>query len=170
MLIFFVCSIRCEEGYQLATQMSTLSCQSGGAWSKHSIRCSPVPCPSPTNLSNPHVIITGRELTPVGGGVTLSCPPGLYLQGSALAECRVRETLVSDDQTILQMLKSFWSSLFEMCLCHTSWVEPGRQASHQCLASQWSARNPPLFFKASLKGRATTMGTLSCTRASQALP
>lgn len=26
----------------------------------------------------------------MGGAVTLSCPPGLYLQGSALAECRVR--------------------------------------------------------------------------------
>uniref|UniRef100_H3D8L5 Sushi, von Willebrand factor type A, EGF and pentraxin domain containing 1 n=1 Tax=Tetraodon nigroviridis TaxID=99883 RepID=H3D8L5_TETNG len=80
---------RCAEGYQLATQASTLSCQSDGTWSKHSIRCSPVPCPLPTNLSNPHVIVTGRERTPVGEAVTLSCAPGLYLQGSALAECRL---------------------------------------------------------------------------------
>lgn len=103
MLIFSFCVVRCEEGYQLATQMSTLSCQSDGTWSKHSIRCSPVPCPLPANLSNPRVIITGRELTPVGGAITLSCPPGLYLQGSALAECRVREALVNDDETILHV-------------------------------------------------------------------
>lgn len=93
-LIFYFCINRCEEGYQLATQMSALSCQSDGTWSKHSIRCSPLPCPLPTNLSNPHVIITGKEPTPVGGAVTLSCPPGLYLQGSALAECRVRQILI----------------------------------------------------------------------------
>lgn len=73
--------------------MSTLSCQSDGTWSKHSIRCSPLPCLLPRNFSNPHVIISGKELTPVGGAITLSCPPGLYLQGSALAECRVGETL-----------------------------------------------------------------------------
>lgn len=93
MLGVFFGPVRCAEGYQLATQASTLSCQSDGTWSKHSIRCSPVPCPLPTNLSNPHVIVTGRERTPVGEAVTLSCPPGLYLQGSALAECRVREML-----------------------------------------------------------------------------
>lgn len=93
-LIFYFCFIRCEDGYQLATQMSALSCQSDGTWSKHNIRCSPLPCPLPTNLSNPHVIITGKEPTPVGGAVTLSCPPGLYLQGSALAECQVRQMLI----------------------------------------------------------------------------
>lgn len=97
MLIFSFCLIRCEQGYQLASQMSALSCQSDGTWSKHSIRCSPVPCPLPIGLSNPHVIITGRELTSVGEAITLSCPPGLYLQGSALAECRVREMLINDD-------------------------------------------------------------------------
>ncbi|TKS92960.1 Sushi, von [Collichthys lucidus] len=79
---------RCEDGYKLATQAASLSCQSDGTWSKHSIRCRPVPCPLPTNFSIPHVVITGKEFTPVGGTITLSCPPGLYLQGSALSECQ----------------------------------------------------------------------------------
>ncbi|XP_027142800.1 sushi, von Willebrand factor type A, EGF and pentraxin domain-containing protein 1 isoform X2 [Larimichthys crocea] len=79
---------RCEDGYKLATQAASLSCQSDGTWSKHSIRCRPVPCLLPTNFSIPHVVITGKEFTPVGGTITLSCPPGLYLQGSALAECQ----------------------------------------------------------------------------------
>lgn len=86
------CIIRCEEGYQLATGMSSLSCQSDGTWPKHSIRCIPTPCPIPANFSTPHTIITGKELTPVGGTITLSCPPGLYLQGSVLAECQVRKS------------------------------------------------------------------------------
>nr|XP_033465702.1 sushi, von Willebrand factor type A, EGF and pentraxin domain-containing protein 1 isoform X2 [Epinephelus lanceolatus] len=80
---------RCEDGYSLATQTASLSCQSDGTWSKHSIRCSPTPCPLPTNFSIPHLVVTGKELTPVGGTVTLSCPPGLHLQGSALAECQL---------------------------------------------------------------------------------
>uniref|UniRef100_A0A8C4EAZ8 Sushi, von Willebrand factor type A, EGF and pentraxin domain-containing protein 1 n=1 Tax=Dicentrarchus labrax TaxID=13489 RepID=A0A8C4EAZ8_DICLA len=80
---------RCEDGYKLATKTSSLSCQRDGTWSKHSIRCSPTPCQLPTNFSIPHVLITGKELTPVGGTITLSCPPGLYLQGSAIAECQL---------------------------------------------------------------------------------
>ncbi|XP_074480016.1 sushi, von Willebrand factor type A, EGF and pentraxin domain-containing protein 1 isoform X1 [Sebastes fasciatus] len=80
---------RCEEGYNLATQTASLSCQSDGTWSKHSIRCRPTPCLLPSNFSIPHLLITGKELTPVGGTITLSCPPGLRLQGSALAECQL---------------------------------------------------------------------------------
>ncbi|CAJ1086014.1 sushi%2C von Willebrand factor type A, EGF and pentraxin domain-containing protein 1 [Xyrichtys novacula] len=82
-------SYRCDEGYQLASQTDSLSCQSDGAWSKHSVRCRPAPCLLPTNFSIPHLVVTGKELTPVGSTVTLSCPPGLYLQGSALAECQL---------------------------------------------------------------------------------
>ncbi|XP_008281602.1 sushi, von Willebrand factor type A, EGF and pentraxin domain-containing protein 1 [Stegastes partitus] len=80
---------RCDDGYKLATQTDSLSCQSDGTWSKHSIRCRPTPCLLPTNVSVPHLAITGKEFTPVGGTITLSCPPGFYLQGSALAECQV---------------------------------------------------------------------------------
>ncbi|XP_047448268.1 sushi, von Willebrand factor type A, EGF and pentraxin domain-containing protein 1 isoform X2 [Mugil cephalus] len=79
---------RCDEGYKLATQTDSLSCQSDGTWSKHSIRCQPTPCPLPTNSSVPRLLITGKELTPVGGTIALSCPPGFYLQGSAAAECQ----------------------------------------------------------------------------------
>lgn len=86
---------RCEEGYELATQMDSLSCQSDGSWSKHSVRCRPLPCPLPANFSIPHLVITGKELTPVGGSITLSCPPGFYLQGSALSECQVGTVLVN---------------------------------------------------------------------------
>ncbi|XP_058479498.1 sushi, von Willebrand factor type A, EGF and pentraxin domain-containing protein 1 isoform X3 [Solea solea] len=80
---------RCEEGYALATQTASLSCQSHGSWSKHSIRCRPSPCLLPTNFSIPHLVIAGKELTPVGGTISLSCPPGFYLQGSPLAECQL---------------------------------------------------------------------------------
>ncbi|KAK9524849.1 hypothetical protein VZT92_017214 [Zoarces viviparus] len=80
---------RCEDGYNLATQTGSLSCQSDGTWSRHSVRCSPTPCLLPTNFSIPNLVITGKELTPVKGTVTLSCPPGLHLQGSALAECQL---------------------------------------------------------------------------------
>ncbi|XP_019713979.1 sushi, von Willebrand factor type A, EGF and pentraxin domain-containing protein 1 isoform X2 [Hippocampus comes] len=80
---------RCEDGYELATQTATLSCLSDGTWSKHSIRCRPVPCRLPANHSIARLLITGNELTPVGGTVALSCPAGFYLQGSALAECQV---------------------------------------------------------------------------------
>nr|XP_057922474.1 sushi, von Willebrand factor type A, EGF and pentraxin domain-containing protein 1 isoform X2 [Doryrhamphus excisus] len=80
---------RCEDGYELATQTATLSCLSDGTWSKHSIHCRPVPCQLSANHSIPHLVITGKELTPVGSTVTLSCPPGFYLQGSALAECQL---------------------------------------------------------------------------------
>ncbi|XP_047448132.1 sushi, von Willebrand factor type A, EGF and pentraxin domain-containing protein 1-like [Mugil cephalus] len=80
--------VLCDEGYKLATQTDSLSCQSDGTWSKHSIRCQPTPCPLPTNSSVPRLLITGKELTPVGGTIALSCPPGFYLQGSAAAECQ----------------------------------------------------------------------------------
>uniref|UniRef100_A0A8C2X8M0 Sushi, von Willebrand factor type A, EGF and pentraxin domain-containing protein 1 n=1 Tax=Cyclopterus lumpus TaxID=8103 RepID=A0A8C2X8M0_CYCLU len=66
---------RCEDGYNLATQTSSLSCQSDGTWSKHSVRCSPTPCLLPANFSSPNLVITGKELTPVKGTITLSCPP-----------------------------------------------------------------------------------------------
>uniref|UniRef100_A0A8C6KVM3 Sushi, von Willebrand factor type A, EGF and pentraxin domain-containing protein 1 n=1 Tax=Nothobranchius furzeri TaxID=105023 RepID=A0A8C6KVM3_NOTFU len=79
---------RCEDGYELATQMSSLSCQSDGTWSKHIIQCRPTPCRLPGNISTPHLVISAKELTPVGGTITLSCPPGFYLQGAALAECQ----------------------------------------------------------------------------------
>ncbi|XP_039996882.1 sushi, von Willebrand factor type A, EGF and pentraxin domain-containing protein 1 isoform X2 [Xiphias gladius] len=80
---------RCEDGYELATQTASLICQSDGTWSKHSIRCRPTPCLLPTNFSIPHLAVTGKKLTPVGGTITLTCPAGLYLQGSALAECQL---------------------------------------------------------------------------------
>ncbi|XP_074555287.1 sushi, von Willebrand factor type A, EGF and pentraxin domain-containing protein 1 [Halichoeres trimaculatus] len=82
-------SYRCEDGYQLASQTDSISCQSDGTWSKHGVRCRPAPCLLPTNLPIPRLVVTGKELTPVGGTVALSCPPGLYLQGSALAECQL---------------------------------------------------------------------------------
>lgn len=85
----------CEDGYTLATQTDSLSCQSDGSWSKHSIQCRPTPCPLPTNVSTPNLVISGRELTPVGGTITLSCPPGFYLQGSALAECQVGNIIIN---------------------------------------------------------------------------
>lgn len=108
---YFIFSLsRCEDGYQLATQTSSLSCQSDGTWSKHSIRCRPTPCLLPTNFSIPHVIITGKELTPVGGTITLSCPPGLYLQGSALAECQVGKMLDNylSKSPILNLYMTTW--------------------------------------------------------------
>uniref|UniRef100_A0A672YPJ6 Sushi, von Willebrand factor type A, EGF and pentraxin domain-containing protein 1 n=1 Tax=Sphaeramia orbicularis TaxID=375764 RepID=A0A672YPJ6_9TELE len=80
---------RCEDGYELATQTASTICQSDGTWSKHSIRCRPTPCTLPANFSIPHLTITGKELTPVGATITLSCPTGFNLQGSALAECQV---------------------------------------------------------------------------------
>uniref|UniRef100_A0A3Q3JW62 Sushi, von Willebrand factor type A, EGF and pentraxin domain-containing protein 1 n=1 Tax=Monopterus albus TaxID=43700 RepID=A0A3Q3JW62_MONAL len=80
---------RCDDGYEQATQTASLSCQSDATWSKHSIRCRPSACPIPTNLSMPHLVISGKELTAVGGTITLSCPPGFYLQGPVQAECQL---------------------------------------------------------------------------------
>ncbi|KAK1890334.1 Sushi von Willebrand factor type A EGF and pentraxin domain containing protein 1, partial [Dissostichus eleginoides] len=77
----------CDDGFTLSSQTASLSCQSDGTWSKHSVRCSPAPCLLPANFSMPHLIINGKELTPVGGTIALSCPAGLHLQGAALAEC-----------------------------------------------------------------------------------
>uniref|UniRef100_A0A4W5M2D5 Sushi domain-containing protein n=1 Tax=Hucho hucho TaxID=62062 RepID=A0A4W5M2D5_9TELE len=68
---------RCDEGYELTSQSDSLTCQYDGTWSKHIIKCRPAPCPLP-------------DLTPVGGAVTFSCPPGFLLQGPGLAECLVR--------------------------------------------------------------------------------
>uniref|UniRef100_A0A8C8EUC9 Sushi, von Willebrand factor type A, EGF and pentraxin domain-containing protein 1 n=1 Tax=Oncorhynchus tshawytscha TaxID=74940 RepID=A0A8C8EUC9_ONCTS len=79
---------RCDEGYELSSQSDSLSCQSEGTWSKQSIRCRPAPCPLPANLPT-HVMVTGEDLTPVGGVVTLSCPTGFILQGPDLAECQL---------------------------------------------------------------------------------
>ncbi|KAM4536515.1 sushi, von Willebrand factor type A, EGF and pentraxin domain-containing protein 1 [Odontesthes bonariensis] len=80
---------RCEDGYKPAPQAASLSCQSDGTWSKHAIQCRPGPCLLPNNTSTPRLLISGKELTPPGGTIALSCPPGFYLQGSALAECQV---------------------------------------------------------------------------------
>ncbi|XP_064796419.1 sushi, von Willebrand factor type A, EGF and pentraxin domain-containing protein 1 isoform X4 [Oncorhynchus masou masou] len=79
---------RCDEGYELSSQSDSLSCQSEGTWSKQSIRCRPAPCPLPANLPT-HVMVTGEDLTQVGGVVTLSCPTGFILQGPDLAECQL---------------------------------------------------------------------------------
>uniref|UniRef100_A0A4W5M3K6 Sushi domain-containing protein n=1 Tax=Hucho hucho TaxID=62062 RepID=A0A4W5M3K6_9TELE len=80
---------RCDEGYELTSQSDSLTCQYDGTWSKHIIKCRPAPCPLPANLTT-HVLVTGEDLTPVGGAVTFSCPPGFLLQGPGLAECLVR--------------------------------------------------------------------------------
>ncbi|CDQ91696.1 unnamed protein product, partial [Oncorhynchus mykiss] len=77
---------RCDEGYELTSQSDSLTCQYDGTWSKHIIRCHPAPCLLPANLTT-HVLVTGEDLTPVGGAVTFSCPPGFLLQGPGLAEC-----------------------------------------------------------------------------------
>nr|XP_046174411.1 sushi, von Willebrand factor type A, EGF and pentraxin domain-containing protein 1-like isoform X1 [Oncorhynchus gorbuscha] len=77
---------RCDEGYELTSQSDSLTCQYDGTWSKHIIRCRPAPCLLPANLTT-HVLVTGEDLTPVGGAVTFSCPPGFLLQGPGLAEC-----------------------------------------------------------------------------------
>uniref|UniRef100_A0A8C7PS29 Sushi, von Willebrand factor type A, EGF and pentraxin domain-containing protein 1 n=1 Tax=Oncorhynchus mykiss TaxID=8022 RepID=A0A8C7PS29_ONCMY len=73
---------RCDEGYELTSQSDSLTCQYDGTWSKHIIRCHPAPCLLPANLTT-HVLVTGEDLTPVGGAVTFSCPPGFLLQGPA---------------------------------------------------------------------------------------
>uniref|UniRef100_A0A8C1JVU7 Sushi, von Willebrand factor type A, EGF and pentraxin domain-containing protein 1 n=1 Tax=Cyprinus carpio TaxID=7962 RepID=A0A8C1JVU7_CYPCA len=78
---------RCKEGFELATKTDSITCQSDGTWSKHSVRCRPSPCSLPANLT--HVVITGKQLTPVGGTVIISCRPGYYLEGPGLSECSV---------------------------------------------------------------------------------
>lgn len=83
----FCLHFRCKEGYMLATQTDVINCQSDGTWSKHSVRCQPIPCSLPTNLT--HVVVTASQLTPVGGTVTISCMTGFYLEGAALSECEV---------------------------------------------------------------------------------
>lgn len=80
---------RCDVGFEQATPTASLSCQSDGTWSKHSIRCRSSPCRLSNNLSVPHLVISGNEVTPVGGTVSLSCPPGFHLKGPAVAECQV---------------------------------------------------------------------------------
>ncbi|XP_017574246.1 sushi, von Willebrand factor type A, EGF and pentraxin domain-containing protein 1 isoform X1 [Pygocentrus nattereri] len=76
---------RCTEGYEMVTKTDSVNCQSDGTWSKHSVRCRPVPCSLPTNLTN--IVVVGARLTPVGGTVTISCKPGFYLEGPGLSEC-----------------------------------------------------------------------------------
>ncbi|MEQ2205540.1 hypothetical protein XENOCAPTIV_002618 [Xenoophorus captivus] len=88
---------KCRLGYLLKGS-PVLSCGRDGRWGEPRIHCEPVscgkppclpaPCPLPNNISIPHLRISGRELTPVGATITLSCPTGFYLQGSALAECQ----------------------------------------------------------------------------------
>uniref|UniRef100_A0A8C2KBK0 Sushi, von Willebrand factor type A, EGF and pentraxin domain-containing protein 1 n=1 Tax=Cyprinus carpio TaxID=7962 RepID=A0A8C2KBK0_CYPCA len=77
---------RCKEGFELATKTDSITCQSDGTWSKHSVRCRPSPCSLPANLT--HVVITGKQLTPVGGTVIISCRPGYYLEGPGLSESK----------------------------------------------------------------------------------
>ncbi|KAI5629830.1 sushi, von Willebrand factor type A, EGF and pentraxin domain-containing protein 1 isoform X1 [Silurus asotus] len=78
---------RCKEGYKLVTQTNTVNCLSDGTWSKHSVRCHPIPCSLPTNLT--HVVVTGGQLTPVGGIVIISCMSGFYLEGGSVSECEL---------------------------------------------------------------------------------
>lgn len=104
LLTFSLSLPRCEDGYNFATQWDSLSCQSDGTWSKHRVRCGPTPCRLPSNFSSPDLVITGKELTPVTGTITLSCPPGLHLHGSARAECQVRKMVVNYESKFLQSL------------------------------------------------------------------
>ncbi|XP_035375850.1 sushi, von Willebrand factor type A, EGF and pentraxin domain-containing protein 1 isoform X3 [Electrophorus electricus] len=78
---------RCLDGYKMATQTDSVKCQSDGTWSKHSVRCRPIPCSLPSNITN--VIVTGAQLTPIGGTVTISCRSGFYLEGPGLSECEL---------------------------------------------------------------------------------
>ncbi|XP_056124585.1 sushi, von Willebrand factor type A, EGF and pentraxin domain-containing protein 1 isoform X2 [Rhinichthys klamathensis goyatoka] len=78
---------RCKEGFELATKTDSITCESDGTWSKHSVRCRLSPCRLPANLTN--VVVTGKQLTPVGGAIILSCRPGYYLEGPGLSECTI---------------------------------------------------------------------------------
>lgn len=86
LLNYSVC-FRCAKGYRVVTQSDSISCQSDGTWSKQSVRCEPIPCSFPSNLT--HVVISGAQFTPVGGIVSISCMPGFYLEGPGLSECEV---------------------------------------------------------------------------------
>ncbi|XP_018585768.2 sushi, von Willebrand factor type A, EGF and pentraxin domain-containing protein 1 isoform X1 [Scleropages formosus] len=77
---------RCLEGYELTVQSGAVSCLSSGTWSPHSVQCSPVPCTLPANLT--HVIVVGRDPTPVGETVTVSCEEGFQLQGPSISQCQ----------------------------------------------------------------------------------
>lgn len=103
---------RCEDGYEPATKTASLSCQSDGTWSKHSVQCRPAPCRLPTHIT-PHLLISGKDLTPVGGTITLSCLPGFYLQGSAVAECRVGNTVVNDLSLCRSLVSELISDLIQ---------------------------------------------------------
>ncbi|TRY57481.1 hypothetical protein DNTS_014228 [Danionella cerebrum] len=85
-----IAKYRCKEGFELATKTAYVTCQSDGTWSKHSVRCRPSPCSLPANLT--HVVITGKQLTPIGGVVIVSCRPGYYLEGPGLSECSLSGT------------------------------------------------------------------------------
>ncbi|XP_048039857.1 sushi, von Willebrand factor type A, EGF and pentraxin domain-containing protein 1 isoform X2 [Megalobrama amblycephala] len=76
---------RCKEGFELATKTDSITCESDGTWSKHGVRCRLSPCSLPANLTN--VVVTGKQLTPVGGVVIISCIPGYFLEGPGLSEC-----------------------------------------------------------------------------------
>uniref|UniRef100_A0AAY4CTR2 Sushi, von Willebrand factor type A, EGF and pentraxin domain-containing protein 1 n=1 Tax=Denticeps clupeoides TaxID=299321 RepID=A0AAY4CTR2_9TELE len=76
---------RCLEGFELVTQTDKVICQSDATWSKHSIQCQPTPCLLPANITQ--VVVTGENITLVGGTVTLSCKTGFTLQGPAFSKC-----------------------------------------------------------------------------------
>uniref|UniRef100_A0AAV2KP80 Sushi, von Willebrand factor type A, EGF and pentraxin domain-containing protein 1 n=1 Tax=Knipowitschia caucasica TaxID=637954 RepID=A0AAV2KP80_KNICA len=80
---------RCEQGYEPETQTTSITCTSDGTWSKRSIWCRPSPCPLPTNIPVPNLIITGKKFTPVGATTSLTCSTGFYLQGSPQTECQL---------------------------------------------------------------------------------
>lgn len=158
---------RCKEGFELATKTDSITCESDGTWSKHSVRCRLSPCRLPANLTN--VVVTGKQLTPVGGAIIISCRPGYFLERPGLSECTVSDMLrssfcVDTHYHLHHLLINVHFRIVSQCyfpFISSRSLANGRHLSHPSLVCLLFVRSLLPFLMVWLRARATIMEILS---------
>ncbi|XP_051818518.1 sushi, von Willebrand factor type A, EGF and pentraxin domain-containing protein 1 [Antechinus flavipes] len=80
---------RCLEGYVMASDTDTMTCQKDGLWSPDSVSCIPKKCPLPIDMDK--IFVLNHEFS-INKQVSISCIKGYTLEGANTSTCQLDGT------------------------------------------------------------------------------